>query len=53
MLAKQLEYLAEAEVAGIVLGARVPIVLTSRVDETLAQLSSCAMRTPRKGERLE
>jgi hypothetical protein len=29
MLAKQLEYLAEAEIAGIVLGARVPIILTS------------------------
>ena len=42
MQAKQLEYLAEAEVAGIVLGARVPIVLTSRADKTLTQLSSCA-----------
>ena len=38
MLAKQLEYLAEAEVAGIVLGARVPIILTSRADRTLARL---------------
>ena len=36
MLAKQLEYLADAEVAGIVLGARVPIILTSRADKTLA-----------------
>ena len=35
MLAKQLEYLAEAEMAGIVLGARVPIILTSRADKTL------------------
>ena len=43
MLAKQLEYLAEAEVAGIVLGARVPIILTSRADKTLARLSSCAL----------
>ncbi|MGP9813489.1 bifunctional enoyl-CoA hydratase/phosphate acetyltransferase [Rhodopseudomonas sp. NSM] len=43
MLAKQLEYLARAHVAGIVLGARVPIVLTSRADNTLARLSSCAI----------
>ena len=34
MLAKQLEYLADAEVAGIVLGARVPVILTSRADKT-------------------
>ena len=38
MLAKQLEYLADAEMAGIVLGARVPIILTSRADKTLARL---------------
>jgi phosphate acetyltransferase len=43
MLAKQLEYLAEADMAGIVLGARVPIILTSRADKTLARLSSCAV----------
>jgi phosphate acetyltransferase len=43
MLAKQLEYLAAAEIAGIVLGARVPIILTSRADKTLARLSSCAI----------
>jgi phosphate acetyltransferase len=43
MLAKQLEYLAEAEMAGIVLGARVPIILTSRSDGTLARLGSCAI----------
>jgi phosphate acetyltransferase/phosphate butyryltransferase len=43
MLAKQLEYLADAEMAGIVLGARVPIVLTSRADNTLARLGSCAI----------
>jgi phosphotransacetylase/acyl dehydratase len=43
MLAKQLEYLAEADVAGIVLGARVPIILTSRSDATLARLGSCAI----------
>ncbi len=43
MLAKQLEYLADAEVAGIVLGARVPIMLTSRADKTLSRLGSCAI----------
>lgn len=43
MLAKQLEYLAEAQIAGIVLGASVPIVLTSRADKTLARLGSCAI----------
>lgn len=43
MLAKQLEYLAEAEVAGIVLGARVPIILTSRAGTTAARLASCAI----------
>jgi len=43
MLAKQLEYLADAQMAGIVLGARVPIILTSRADGTLARLGSCAI----------
>jgi phosphotransacetylase len=43
MLAKQLAYLGEADAAGIVLGARVPIVLTSRADNTLTRLASCAM----------
>jgi phosphotransacetylase/acyl dehydratase len=43
MLAKQLEYLAGAQMAGIVLGARVPIILTSRADPTLARLGSCAI----------
>src|SRR5579875_533446 len=43
MLAKQLEYLADAEIAGIVLGARVPIILTSRADNTLARQGSCAL----------
>jgi phosphotransacetylase len=43
MLANQLEYLAEAQVAGIVLGTRVPIILTSRADKTLARRGSCAM----------
>ncbi len=43
MLAKQLEYLAEAQGAGIVLGARVPIILTSRADSPLAHMASCAL----------
>jgi phosphotransacetylase/acyl dehydratase len=43
MLAKQLEYLADAQMAGIVLGARVPIILTSRADKTLSRLGSCAI----------
>jgi phosphotransacetylase len=43
MLAKQLEYLGQALIAGIVLGARVPIMLTSRADETPARLGSCAL----------
>ena len=43
MIAKQLIYLAGAESAGIVLGARVPIVLTSRADGVMSRLASCAM----------
>ncbi len=43
MLAKQLAYLADADAAGIVLGARVPIVLTSRADSPKARLASCAV----------
>lgn len=43
LLAKQLEYLAGAHLAGIVLGARVPIVLTSRADPPAARLASCAI----------
>ena len=43
MLAKQLEYLAEAKVAGIVLGTRVPVVLTSRADLPDARMASCAL----------
>ena len=46
MLAKQLEYLAEAQMAGIVLGARVPIILTSRSDGTLAQTGFLRDRAP-------
>lgn len=43
MLAKQLEYLANALSAGVVLGARVPIVLTSRADTAETRSASCAI----------
>ena len=43
MLAKSLSFLAGADSAGIVLGARVPIILTSRADSLEARLASCAV----------
>jgi phosphate acetyltransferase len=43
MLAKSLTFLAGADAAGIVLGARVPIMLTSRADTLLTRLASCAV----------
>ncbi|HUI99113.1 MAG TPA: bifunctional enoyl-CoA hydratase/phosphate acetyltransferase, partial [Usitatibacter sp.] len=43
MLAKSLTFLAGADAAGIVLGARVPIVLTSRADSVTTRLASCAI----------
>ena len=43
MLAKSLSFLAEADAAGIVLGARVPIILTSRADSVMSRLASCAV----------
>ena len=43
MLAKSLSFLADADAAGIVLGARVPIILTSRADSVMARLASCAV----------
>ena len=43
MLAKQLTYIAGAEGAGVVLGARAPVVLTSRADDDKARLASCAV----------
>jgi phosphate acetyltransferase len=43
MLAKSLSFLAGADAAGIVLGARVPIILTSRADAFLTRLASCAV----------
>jgi phosphate acetyltransferase len=45
MLVKQLVYLAGAQAAGIVLGARLPIILTSRADGDAARLASCALAT--------
>jgi phosphate acetyltransferase len=43
MIAKQLSYLAGADSAGIVLGARVPVILTSRADSVTSRLASIAL----------
>ena len=43
MLAKSLSFLCGADAAGLVLGARVPVVLTSRADTGLARIASCAL----------
>jgi len=43
MLVKQLEYLGNAAIAGIVLGARVPVILTSRSDSLATRIESCAL----------
>ena len=43
MLAKQLTYISHAESAGLVLGARVPVILNSRSDSAMSRLSSCAV----------
>jgi len=43
MLAKNLTFLAKADAAGIVLGARVPVILTSRADSVRARMASCAI----------
>ncbi|MFA7541939.1 MAG: phosphate acyltransferase, partial [Lysobacterales bacterium] len=43
MLAKQLIYMGEAESAGIVIGARVPVILTSRADSADSRMASCAI----------
>ena len=43
MLAKNLTFLAKADAAGIVLGARVPVVLTSRADSVRTRMASCAV----------
>jgi phosphate acetyltransferase len=43
MLAKQLSFLANADSAGLVLGARVPIILTSRADTVRSKIASCGV----------
>lgn len=43
MLAKQLEYMGDADTAGIVLGAKIPIILTSRADSRASRIASCAL----------
>jgi phosphate acetyltransferase len=43
MLAKSLSFLARADCAGVVLGAKVPVILTSRADSVMARLASCAV----------
>jgi phosphotransacetylase len=43
MLAKQLTFLAKADSAGLVLGARVPVILTSRADSVRSRIASCAV----------
>lgn len=43
MLAKNLTFLANADAAGVVLGARVPVILTSRADSVRARMASCAV----------
>ena len=43
MLAKQLEYFGDAQLAGIALGAKVPIVLSSRADSSHSRIASCAI----------
>jgi phosphate acetyltransferase len=43
MLAKQLQYFAGADSAGVVLGARVPVVLTSRADNVRMRIGSAAV----------
>lgn len=43
MLAKQLAFLSHAEGAGLVLGAKVPVILNSRSDSAMSRLASCAV----------
>jgi len=43
ILAKQLTFMAQADAAGIVLGARAPIILTSRADNVRTRMASCAV----------
>ena len=43
MLAKQLTFVARAEAAGLVVGSKAPVILTSRADNDRARLASCAL----------
>ncbi|MFW5641344.1 MAG: phosphate acyltransferase, partial [Roseicyclus sp.] len=43
MIAKELTFLAHAAAAGVVMGAQVPVILTSRADDDRARLASCAV----------
>jgi phosphotransacetylase len=43
ILAKQLSFLANADSAGLVLGAKVPVILTSRADNVRSRIASCAV----------
>jgi phosphotransacetylase len=43
MLVKQLTFLANADSAGLVLGTRVPVILTSRADSVRSRIASCAV----------
>jgi phosphate acetyltransferase len=43
MLSKQISFLAKAASAGMVLGARVPVILTSRADSVRSRIASCAV----------
>jgi phosphotransacetylase len=43
ILAKQLSFLANADSAGLVVGARVPVILTSRADSVRSRIASCAV----------
>ena len=52
ILAKQLTFMSRAEAAGVVLGARVPVILTSRADSVRARLASCAVAVLMVAERL-
>ena len=52
MLAKELEYLGGAHLAGIVMGATVPIILTSRADSVEARIASCAIASLIVAERV-
>jgi len=43
MLVEQLEYMSDAQIAGLLVGAKVPVIITGRTDNVLARLGSCAL----------